>query len=103
MNILIIANKFPYPTKDGGSIATMNLAMGLHKANHNISILAMNTSKHYFDIQNLPVHISEKVTFYSSFINSDLNPFHAFVNQEVANQDCICEPTPNLHGHSRLA
>lgn len=47
MKILQIANKFPYPPKDGGSIATMALARSFADLGHDVTILAMNTSKHF--------------------------------------------------------
>ncbi len=49
MNILIITNKVPFPPKDGGAIATSNLAKGLAASGQNVSMLAMNTRKHYID------------------------------------------------------
>jgi glycosyltransferase involved in cell wall biosynthesis len=49
MKILLLANKFPYPPKDGGSIATMALVRSFAELGHDVTILAMNTSKHYID------------------------------------------------------
>ena len=49
MKILILANKFPYPARDGGSIATMALAQSFAGLGHDVTILAMNTSKHFVD------------------------------------------------------
>lgn len=72
MNILIIANKLPYPAKDGGSIATLNLALGLQQAGHSISLLAMNTSKHYFDINLIPEQLQQKIKFYDCFVNTNI-------------------------------
>jgi glycosyltransferase involved in cell wall biosynthesis len=46
MKILILANKPPYPPKDGGAIAIFNLAKGLAFNGHQVDILSMNTSKH---------------------------------------------------------
>jgi len=61
MRILLIANKIPYPPKDGGSIATLNMAMGLSEQGAKVTLLAMNTSKHFFFAQtdttrNCPQH-----------------------------------------------
>ena len=47
MRILQIANKFPYPAKDGGSIATLALAKSFSEMGHEVTVLAMNTSKHF--------------------------------------------------------
>jgi hypothetical protein len=43
MKILQITNKVPYPVKDGGAIACMNLARGFSLLGHQVTILAMNT------------------------------------------------------------
>ena len=47
MNILLICNKFPFPPRDGGSLASYNMAKGLAEAGNRVDLLAMNTSKHY--------------------------------------------------------
>jgi polysaccharide biosynthesis protein PslH len=47
MKILILTNKPPYPPKDGGAIAVFQLAKALAQSGHDISIMAMNTSKHF--------------------------------------------------------
>lgn len=53
MNILQIANKVPYPPKDGGSIATFNFTKGLAKLGHQMDMLAINTLKHFVDISKI--------------------------------------------------
>jgi glycosyltransferase involved in cell wall biosynthesis len=80
MKILIIANKFPYPAKDGGSIATLNLAQGLQKLGHHITLLAINTSKHYFEIENLPDNLKQKIDFKDCFVNTDIKFFKLLQN-----------------------
>ena len=47
MNILLISNKYPSPPRDGGSLATFNMARGLSGAGNRVDILAMKTSKHF--------------------------------------------------------
>lgn len=46
MKILVLCNKFPYPPKDGGSIATLNMMEGLQASGNDVSCLALNTAKH---------------------------------------------------------
>ena len=43
MKILQVTNKIPYPTKDGGAIACMNLTRGFSLLGHQVTIIAMNT------------------------------------------------------------
>lgn len=52
MKILQLTNKVPYPPRDGGAIASLTLARELAKAGHEVTLLAMNTSKHFVDQNN---------------------------------------------------
>ncbi len=72
MNILVITNKLPYPPKDGGAIATLSLAKNLAEHAKSIDILAINTSKHYFDIDKIPAELTKRVGFADYYINTDL-------------------------------
>lgn len=72
MRILQIANKFPYPAKDGGSIATLGLARALADLGHNVTVLAINTSKHYSDPGLLPAELKEKISFISVPVDTDI-------------------------------
>ena len=49
MKILQLTNKVPLPAHDGGAIATLTLAKGLAGAGCEVTLLAMNTSKHFVD------------------------------------------------------
>jgi len=80
MNILILSNKLPYPPKDGGSIATLNLARGLSKLNNKIFILALNTSKHYYNINNIPSELKKELTFKDVKINTRINLIKLILN-----------------------
>jgi len=54
MRILQIHNKLPYPPKDGGSIAIWNLSKELDAIQNSVTLLAMNTKKHYFRAEDIP-------------------------------------------------
>lgn len=47
LKILILLNRIPYPLNDGGAIGAYNFIKGYAEAGCEVSILAMNTSKHY--------------------------------------------------------
>ena len=80
MNILIVCKKFPYPLKDGETIAIMNMIRGFFKLGHEVSVVAINTNKHYFDMALLPPHISLMARFYPVDVNTDVNNTDAFFN-----------------------
>lgn len=72
MNILQIANKFPYPPKDGGSIATLSLGKAFAALGHKVTILAINTSKHFTDPTHIPVELSSLIRFIGVNVNTDI-------------------------------
>ena len=80
MNILQLCNKMPYPPKDGGSIATLNISKGFAELGHKVTVLAMNTSKHYFSVDNIPEDLKSKINFLDVFLNTKINPFSAVIN-----------------------
>lgn len=54
MKILLLCKKFPYPLKDGESIAVHTLSLALSQMGCEVSLLAMNTSKHFYQQSTLP-------------------------------------------------
>ena len=80
MRILILTNKMPYPPKDGGSIASLSLALSLQECDNEISVLSMNTNKHYVELDTIPNDISSRIKFYAVPINTDIKILDAFSN-----------------------
>jgi len=80
MKILILSSKLPYPPKDGGAIATLNLAMGLSECGCSVSMLSFNTKKHFFPQENIPADIQKKIKFESVAIDTSLRLFTALKN-----------------------
>lgn len=54
MKILQLCKKFPYPLKDGEAIAITYLSKALHKLGCELTLLSMNTTKHYCKEESLP-------------------------------------------------
>ena len=80
MNILILANKPPYPTKDGSSLATLNMAIGLAENGNKVKVLAFATQKHPCTIEEIPNEIKALIDFELVNINTSINPFKAIAN-----------------------
>jgi glycosyltransferase involved in cell wall biosynthesis len=80
MNILQIHNKVPYPPKDGGSIAVFNLSKGLVKSGCNVDIAALNTNKHFVDIQKIKDELPKKIRLFSYSVNTDIKPQKLLAN-----------------------
>jgi polysaccharide biosynthesis protein PslH len=80
MDILMLTNKMPYPPKDGGSIATLSIAKSFADLGHKVTVLAMNTSKHHFNIDEIPEEISNKIEFLGVDVNTDISVWEALKN-----------------------
>ncbi len=63
MRILQVTNKIPYPIKDGGAIACMNLTRGFSLLGHKVTILSMNTAKHHILLDEIPEPIKDLAEF----------------------------------------
>lgn len=79
MNILQLSNKFVYPPKDGGAIGIFNYTKAFSGLGCQVTMLAMNTSKHYYDVKNLPAEIQQLADFITVDVNNNLNVFSAFI------------------------
>lgn len=73
MKILQLTNKIPYPPKDGGAIATLNLSKGLARLGNTVDILGMNTSKHFVELSNLPSDLTSLVTIQEVRIDTEIS------------------------------
>lgn len=91
MRILIIVNKIPYPPKDGGSIATLTLARNFVKLGHQVDILTMNTSKHYFRLDQLPLELSRSIRFIGVDTPALISPIEALKNLLFSDKAYIAE------------
>ncbi len=80
MRILIVANKMPYPAKDGGTIATLSLARSLRKCGCEVDLLAMNTPKHYCKVDDIPAEISSEINFQAVEVDTTIRPAKALKN-----------------------
>lgn len=80
MKILQLCKKFPYPLKDGESIAVTYLSNALHELGCEISLLSMNTSKHYVDVANLPQDFNHYKEIHVTALDNSIKAFDAFKN-----------------------
>lgn len=80
MKILQLCKKFPYPLKDGESLAIYNLAKGLVEGGAEVHLFCINTEKHYFEPADFPaernpyssinaVKLNTAVTWHGALLN----------------------------------
>jgi len=101
MRILQLMNKVPWPPKDGGAIACLNLSKGFSMLGHDVTVLSMNTSKHHISIDDMPADLRRKADFRLvevpasiTWIEATLNllfsklPYNAqrFISDEFSNE-----------------
>ncbi len=86
MRILQVTNKVPYPLKDGGAIACMNLARGFSLLGHKVTILAMNTVKHHITLTEIPDSVKELAEFKLVNVPARISPVSALLNLIFSNK-----------------
>ncbi len=80
MKVLFLCKKFPYPLKDGESIAITNLCKELKTLGCDITLLCMNTSKHYVDISSLPADYNYFTRIHSVDLDNTIKPWNALTS-----------------------
>ena len=79
MKILQLVKKFPFPPKDGESIAVLSSSKGYADLGCEISLLSMNTKKHFVEKTEGEGLIHYK-SIDTSYLDNTLNPIKAFLN-----------------------
>lgn len=80
MKVLLIANKPPYPPRDGGALATLNMATGLADSGIKVSLIVFASPKHYVHYDVIPNELKKKIDFHIFHINTKINPVKALLN-----------------------
>lgn len=80
MRILQLTHKFPYPLKDGGAIAVTYLAKAYAALGHEVTLLSMNTSKHWFDVETLPPDFNHYRHIHTVYVENHIRPVPALRN-----------------------
>lgn len=80
MRILQLCKKFPYPLKDGESIAVTYLSHAMSQLGCEVSLLSMNTTKHYMDISKLPEEYNHYKEIHVTNLDNQINAVDAFRN-----------------------
>lgn len=80
MKILQIINRFPWPLKDGGALGYYNFTKGYHDAGVDLTLAVLNTSKHFVELDKLPIEVRELADIHLSYIDNRINPVDALKN-----------------------
>jgi hypothetical protein len=91
MKILILSTKMPWPPRDGGAIATLNLALGLARTGADVTLLTMNTRKHYFPPEKIPAGIRDLIHIRSVDVDTGIRPARLILNWLFSSYPYIAE------------
>ncbi len=80
MRILLLSNKSPWPPRDGGAFATLNLIRCLYEIDVQTTVLALNPDKHHINQNAIPDEIKRLADIKLVDTNTDISPFRLFVN-----------------------
>ncbi|WP_118950700.1 glycosyltransferase family 4 protein [Taibaiella helva] len=80
MKILQLVNRVPYPLNDGGSIGIHYYTEGFLQAGVSLSMLAMNTTRHWVDVAQLPSLYKQLAHFEAIKVDNRIKPLYAFLN-----------------------
>lgn len=80
MQILLLTKKFPYPLKDGESQAIHGLSKSLAEAGCRVSLLAMNTTKHFFSGTELPAEMDHYEEVRTVSVDNAVGPVGALAS-----------------------
>ncbi|UOR06512.1 glycosyltransferase family 4 protein [Hymenobacter aerilatus] len=79
MHVLQLCPRVPFPPHDGGAIAMYDVAAGLARAGHKVTVLAVNTPKHFQPDTALD-HLGPNVRLVTVPVDTRLRPVRALRN-----------------------
>lgn len=80
IKLLQICNKAPFPANDGSSIAIYNMAKGLIENNVQLTLLTINTKKHFKSDDEIPKDFKIKSNYASVYKNTNTSFFGGLLN-----------------------
>jgi glycosyltransferase involved in cell wall biosynthesis len=80
LRILQIMNRVPWPLKDGGALGFFNYVKGYHEARCEVTVCAINTNKHWVEMEKLPADVKQLADWKTITLNTDVRPLDAFLN-----------------------
>ncbi len=80
MKILQLCKKIPYPLKDGESIAIHYLSKGLVEQGCEVSLLAINTLKHHYELREIPEELAHYSVIKHHTVDTNVKAWDAFIN-----------------------
>lgn len=80
LRILMLMNRIPFPLNDGGAIGSYNFIKGYAEAGAEVTVLAMNTAKHFVERDMLKDNILKYAQLHDVFVDNRIKPLPALLN-----------------------
>lgn len=80
MKILQLNNRVPFPLNDGGNIGVHYYTKGFLEAGADLSMLAMNTTRHWVELSQLPDLFQQLTIFKTVKVDNNVKILNAFLN-----------------------
>lgn len=80
LRVLILLNRMPYPLNDGGAIGAYNFVKGYAEAGCDLTILGMNTAKHFVKKEVVVKEFSRFGKLKTVYVDNRIKPLQAFLN-----------------------
>lgn len=80
LKILVLLNRIPYPLNDGGAIGAYNFVKGYAEAGCEVTMLAMNTARHYVETDKIKEVLGGFGKGHAVYIDNRIKPWGAFKN-----------------------
>lgn len=80
LKILVLLNRIPYPLNDGGAIGAYNFLKGYAEAGCEVTMLAMNTARHYVEADNIKEVLGGFGKGHAVYVDNRIKPFCALKN-----------------------
>lgn len=78
MRILLVCNKSPFPSTDGGTLAMAGMLESFHRLGYEVEAVVYDTYKHPFTLSKVPAHLHTTINWHPIPVNNRKYPLAAF-------------------------
>lgn len=77
MRILLVCNKSPFPSTDGGTLAMAAMLESFHRLGYEVEAIVYDTFKHPFTLSKIPSHLHATINWHPIPVNNRKYPLAA--------------------------
>jgi glycosyltransferase involved in cell wall biosynthesis len=80
LKVLVLTNRIPWPTKDGGALAMLGMLKTLRRQVEGLHLLSINASRQWVNPNKLPPFFDELDSLTAVDVDTQVKPLGAFLN-----------------------